>query len=64
LTPSYFGLTRSEITSLGKVWINLDKNALGGIPMYDELTREVLNGSIIKMSKIDNLAARYRQFQR
>jgi len=64
MIPTYFNYTRSEITSLGKVWINLEKNVYSGLPEYDELTKEVLNGRIIKLSKIDSVLNKYNQYKK
>lgn len=64
MIPTYFNYTRSEITSLGKVWINLEKNVYSGLPEYDELTKEVLNGRIVKLSKIDGVLNKYNQYKK
>ena len=64
LSPTYFGYHRSEITSLGKVWINLEKNSYQGIPEYDEIVQEILNGKMVKLSKIDSVLNKYKQYQK
>jgi len=64
LISTYGGYHKSEITSLGKIWINLDKNIYQGIPEYDEMVQEILNGKLVKLSKIDNVINKYKQYQR
>jgi len=64
MIPTYLNYTRSEITSLGKVWINMEKNIYAGLPEYEDLTKEVLNGKIITFSKIDNVINKYNQYKK
>ena len=64
MIPTYLNFTRSEITSLGKVWISLEKNIYSGLPEYDELTKEVLNGKVIKLSKVDAVLNKYKQYKK
>lgn len=44
LIPSYMGYARSEVTSVGNVWINMDRNIYSGLPLYDDTVRNVLCG--------------------
>ncbi len=43
-TESYFGFIRVELTSVGKVWIKLEKNEFRRVKDYEETLDSVLLG--------------------
>eukprot|EP01016_Furgasonia_blochmanni_P050190 TRINITY_DN7713_c0_g1_i1.p1 TRINITY_DN7713_c0_g1~~TRINITY_DN7713_c0_g1_i1.p1 ORF type:complete len:256 (-),score=61.17 TRINITY_DN7713_c0_g1_i1:152-919(-) len=62
LQPSLFGMHRTELTSLGKVWINLDKNTYHGLKDYDDIVNEILNGKQVKLSRLEAITAKYKNY--
>lgn len=49
MQPSYMGYSRSELTTFGKIWINLEKNAFYGSKAYEDMLIEILNGKTVKL---------------
>lgn len=47
MESSYAGYSRSELTTYGKVWINLEKNSFYGNKIYEDIIIDVLNGKNI-----------------
>lgn len=41
---SFAGYTRFELTSLGKIWINLDKNEFRNVKDYEEVLEYIFSG--------------------
>ena len=44
LTPSFHGFHRTELTTHGKVWINLEKNLFASDPIYRVILDQILSG--------------------
>lgn len=63
LEESYFGFHKSEITSLGKIWINLEANSYKGLPEYEKMLKDVLNGKTVDLAKLINIAERYKNYK-
>ncbi len=51
---SYGGYQKTEITSIGNIWINEEKNYYIGLKEYDDILNHILNGKTIEIQKIDN----------
>lgn len=49
MQASYMGYSRSELTTFGKVWINLEKNAFFGNKAYEDILIEILNGKTVRL---------------
>lgn len=49
LQASFVGYSRSELTTYGKVWINLERNAFYGNKAYEDIIIEILNGKSVKL---------------
>lgn len=49
MQASFVGYSRSELTTYGKVWINLEKNAFYGNKAYEDILIEILNGKQVKL---------------
>ena len=61
LEPSYLMYYRTEITSLGKAWINIEKNAYEGLSEQESALENVLNGKIIKLNEVEKRARKYHK---
>ncbi|KAL4436441.1 hypothetical protein ABPG74_003007 [Tetrahymena malaccensis] len=62
MQASFVGYSRSELTTLGKVWINLEKNAFYGHKAYEDILIEILNGKTVKLdSYVVQRAAQYQK---
>lgn len=46
LNPAFFTFSRTELVTLGKTWINLEKNTYAGNPIYEDVLIDILNGKI------------------
>jgi hypothetical protein len=50
--PSYLGYSKVELTSIGKVWINLDKNVFTNPYYQDDVLLTILNGHPVKLDAL------------
>ena len=62
LEPSYLNYSRTEITSLGNAWLNLDKNSYNGDPDFENVLGDVLNGRVIKLNRLDIKVKKYQKY--
>ena len=51
------------MTTLGKIWINIDKNEFRGIPEYDEILTDILNGKPIRLEKLAQKVKHYEKMK-
>ena len=49
LQPSFMNYCRTELTTQGKYWINLQKNKYIGTKKLEQITIDILTGKDIKM---------------
>jgi hypothetical protein len=49
LQPSYIGFHRSELTTHGKIWINLEKNVYANDPAYERILTDIFSGKPIRL---------------
>jgi len=62
LEISYLMYSRTEITSLGNAWINLEKNMYWGDSDYQAVLDDVLNGRVIKLNRLEMKAKKYQKY--
>lgn len=63
LEPSYFSYGRTEITSMGNAWINLEKNYYEGLKDYEKVLEDVLNGTVMNLNKLEQKAKKYDKYK-
>jgi len=62
MEPSYLMYYRTEITSLGKAWINIEKNTYEGDEEYEGVLEDVLNGRLIKLNQLSLKSKKYQRY--
>ncbi|KRX01357.1 hypothetical protein PPERSA_01260 [Pseudocohnilembus persalinus] len=62
LQPAFYTFSRTELVTIGKIWINLEKNTFYGNKDYEDLLIEILNGKPQKLeTSISNRAKNYNK---